>query len=108
MKSRHNLISACVLVAATLTSGCLFKVGPDYEQPDVTEFEQFREPTPPGESIASDNGGNARGERNRLILRSGQIQHRLDLRCEFVPQHQEPTADKRELAARLGLPFVLL
>jgi multidrug efflux system outer membrane protein len=51
--ARRGLLPVAVAMAALSVSGCLFKVGPDYEQPDVTEFEQYREPTPPGESIAN-------------------------------------------------------
>ena len=53
--SFRRLSPVFISAVAVLASGCLFKVGPDYEQPDVSEFEQFREPTPAGESIANLN-----------------------------------------------------
>jgi outer membrane protein, multidrug efflux system len=51
--AHRRLLSVVITAATVFASGCLFKVGPDYEQPDVTEFERFREPMPPGESIAN-------------------------------------------------------
>ena len=51
VRSGHGRVIPAALLVTVLLAGC--KLGPDYVQPPVPQPETYRQPTPPGESIAN-------------------------------------------------------